>query len=315
MVLNSIEQNILIPNARHHCDIFVHYFDQTEEYAGRFNRGGTIDSSEIFLLKAVARNVSDLYDYGGTSKEDAALKNPISVIIQGETDEQFWKKRQTQLDRYKSALNKNGEPLYFPWRAHNYTNTTLDNIVRQWHSIDAVFQLMQDHGEQNDIHYSQVGMFRNDAMYLSPIDVYRLDMKHSSNNLRNYTVVPSFGSHPINDRMIYGPLEPIKIWATKRFEMIEQRAEQAKDPGFEMQSERFLNALIFPAMEKMGYPTWINTDVCFIRTRASSTALLDDCVIGGVVRSFRHNRKKSVEHIIGRKCATEITRQRRYIKC
>eukprot|EP00980_Cylindrotheca_fusiformis_P023514 scaffold10551_cov63-Cylindrotheca_fusiformis.AAC.3 len=140
---------------------------------------------------------------------------------------------------------------------------------------------------------------------------------HSTGDVGNYTVVPSFGSHPINDRMIYGPLEAIKIWATKRFEMIEQRAEQAKDPGFEMQPERFLNASIFPAMEKLGYPTWINTDVCFIRTRASSIALLDDCVIGGVVKRFRHDRKNSVEKVTGRKCAisAEIIEQRRFIKC
>eukprot|EP00980_Cylindrotheca_fusiformis_P000567 scaffold147_cov113-Cylindrotheca_fusiformis.AAC.1 len=150
MVLKSIEQNILIPNARHHCDIFVHYFDQTEEPAGRLNGGGMINPSEVFLLEAAARNVSRHY-----FRKKAPL-NPISVIFLGETDEQFWKKRQTQLDRYKSALNKDGLPVYFPWRAHNYTNTTLDNIVRQWHSIEAVFQLMQAHGERNGIQYSQV---------------------------------------------------------------------------------------------------------------------------------------------------------------
>jgi hypothetical protein len=71
-------------------------------------------------------------------------------------------------------------------------------------------------------------------------------------------VVSCFDSHPINDRMIYGPYEAIKIWSSKRFELIEERARMSLHPGFEMHSESFLNASIFPAMEQLGYLTYTN---------------------------------------------------------
>jgi hypothetical protein len=56
LVLPSIEQNILIPNARHHCDIFVHYYFKREEAAGRYNLGGKIDPNEILLLETAVSN-------------------------------------------------------------------------------------------------------------------------------------------------------------------------------------------------------------------------------------------------------------------
>jgi hypothetical protein len=35
MVLPSIVKNVLIPNARHNCDVYVHFYEQYEAMAGR----------------------------------------------------------------------------------------------------------------------------------------------------------------------------------------------------------------------------------------------------------------------------------------
>jgi hypothetical protein len=304
MVLRSIEKNILLPNARHKCDIFVHYFDQAHDVAGRWNHGGKIDPNEILLLEPAAKNVSQKHHND----------NSQVVVFVSETDAQFWTKRRDMLYRYKNAVHEDGKAIYFPWAALKYTNSTIDNMVRQWHSIDSVFQLMEKHAKRHDINYTRVAMFRNDAMYLTPIDIYMLDKDY--NDTRNqHVVVPYFGSHPINDRMIYGPYEAIKIWSTKRFELIEERARMSLDPGFEMHSESFLNASIFPAIKQLGYLTYINEDICFIRTRADSMALLDDCVTGGVVGLFRHNRKEIVEQLIGRACVREFVEEKKYLRC
>jgi hypothetical protein len=304
MVLRSIEKNILLPNARHNCDIFVHYFDQAHEVAGRYNRGGKIDPNEILLLERAAKNVSQ------TNANDTSQV----VVFVSETDAQFWTKRRDTLYRYKNAVYEDGMPIYFPWAELTYTNSTIDNMVRQWHSIDSVFQLMEKHAKRHDINYTRVAMFRNDATYLTPIDIYMLDQNYSDTR-NQHVVVPCFGSHPINDRMIYGPYEAIKIWSTKRFELIEERARMSLDPGFEMHSESFLNVSIFPAMEKLGYLAYINKNICFIRTRADSMALLDDCVTGGVVGRFRINRKEVVEQVIGRACVREFVEEKKYVRC
>jgi hypothetical protein len=57
MVLPSIIQNVLISNARHNCDIYVHFFQQFKEGTGRKNKGGEIDPREILQLRPTAHAV------------------------------------------------------------------------------------------------------------------------------------------------------------------------------------------------------------------------------------------------------------------
>jgi hypothetical protein len=88
--------------------------------------------------------------------------------------------------------------------------------------------------------------------FLTPIDhIASLDRDEMDVHNQHAILAP-FGKHPVNDRMIYGPLEGVKVWATKRFELIENRVQLRQDPGFEMHSERFLNATILPAIQELG---------------------------------------------------------------
>jgi hypothetical protein len=297
MVLPSIVRNLLIPNARHNCDVYVHFYQQYEEVAGRKNRGGKVDPTEVFLLEQAVKAV--YRKYGPT--EGRNVHTP-QIAYTYDTEVQFWDKRRATIERYHHTMNADGKPAYYPYGAKTYTNSSLDNIVKQWHSIEYAFKLMDISAKQLGVTYSRVGMFRSDAMYLSPIDIALLD-KNVTDSQNRHTVMAPFARMPVNDRMIYGAYEAVKLWSTKRFELLEERAKAQTDPGFIMHSEKFLNASIFPAMEAMGYKSNINRDICFVRTRADESAMVSDCNVGGDTRGWdKVNKKNVVEDLVQHNC-------------
>ena len=294
MALPSIIRNLLIPNARHQCDIYVHFFDQFQEEEGRKNKGGTIDPRDIFILQQAAVAVAKQY-----GPRDGRLPN---VQFTHDSEEDFWGKRGDAIRKYHTTLNDDGKPAYFPWDAKTYTNSSLDNMVKQWHSVEYSFRLMEYHAKKLGVTYNRVGMFRSDALYMTPIDIALLD-RGVADTQNNHAVMAPFAQMPVNDRMIYGPYEAVKVWATKRFELIETRVKLRQDPGYEMHSERFLNASVLPEIEKLGVELHINRDICFVRTRADISAMVSDCSVGGFTRGWKGvDRKALVESIVGRNC-------------
>jgi hypothetical protein len=142
-------------------------------------------------------------------------------------------------------------------------------------------------------------------MFVTPIDIASLDL--DGMDVQNqHAIVPGFAQHPANDRMIYGPLEGVRVWATKRFELIEKRVQSHQDPGFGMHSERFINATVLPAIEELGITLYTNSDICFIRTRADKSVILDDCFLRNVPRTRGwwgpDTVKSLVESIVGTSC-------------
>ena len=297
MVLPSIIQNILIPNARHQCDIYVHFFLQYSEKPGRKNKGGTVDPQDVFLLESAAKTVAEQY---GPSFN----KRVPHVAFTHDTEEEFWDKRRDLLKKYHNTLGPDGKPAYFPWKARTYIKSSLDNMVKQWHSIEYGFKLMEASAKQLNVTYSRVGMFRSDAMYLTEIDIASLDQGVIDTG-NNHAVLAPFSQMPVNDRMIYGPYKAVKIWATRRFELIEERVRLRQDPGFEMHSEHFLNASILPEIRELVVEIHINKDICFVRTRADMSAMVNDCVIGGMTRGWnRVDPKALVENIVQKTCTS-----------
>eukprot|EP00980_Cylindrotheca_fusiformis_P015260 scaffold4247_cov66-Cylindrotheca_fusiformis.AAC.1 len=288
MVLPSIERNILPRNPD--CDIFVHFFYQEGEPEGRFNHGGKADPNEILLLKE-------------SILKDASSARVIKFV--NDTREGFLQERQVQLWRYHEAYSRAGKQLYFPWN-HGWDKSTLDNMVAQWHSIERAFKTMEDHANQNNVEYTRVAMLRNDVLFLTPIDIMQLDKRTVDSENQRF-VVPNFCKYPVNDRMIYGPYHAVKVWSTERFHLIEKRVQLKEKAGSVMQSERFLNDSIFPAIRRQyGYEMHINPDICFVRTRAESIAFTDDCKMKGTVRGFKKkNMKALVEQTIGKKCISQ----------
>eukprot|EP00980_Cylindrotheca_fusiformis_P024054 scaffold11478_cov70-Cylindrotheca_fusiformis.AAC.1 len=326
MVLPSIRKNILQPNARYNCDVFVHFFYKEKEDAGRFNDGGIIDPTEILLLEDAVQQV---------------MKPSASTIIRfvNDTEKEFFQKRKVQLHRYATAIEPiRKRRLYYPWRENDWSFESQVNVVKQWHSIDAVFDLMTlYHGaSNNNTTYTRVGMFRNDVMFLTPIDIFHLGSGSKNTNTNhpiwdegnNHFVIPDFANHPVNDRMVYGPYEAVKIWATKRFELIEERAKIPAFAGRVLHSERFLKHSIIPRMEKVvSSDKVLNPDICFVRTRPNSVAIYNDCILGKTTNtssssSFQEEEEywiQQIEEIYGQPCPNRITSDSllgvAYLKC
>jgi hypothetical protein len=73
-------------------------------------------------------------------------------------------------------------------------------------------------------------------------------------NDNRISVIPNFAKYPINDRLIYGPYEAVKIWASKRFLKIDDYANSSiSKPGMVMHSETFLNASILQSIKELSH--------------------------------------------------------------
>jgi hypothetical protein len=266
LVLPSIITNVLMPNMVYGCDIFVHYYDVEAEAPGRASKGGKIDTTAVARLKEKVDEI-DSEDLGFAKKPD--------VVIVSDTDETFWDARRDTLDTYRTAKAPDGNFKYFPWKDISYVwPTSTDNIVKQWHSIEGAWGAMTKHAAVKQKRYNRVAMLRSDVVYVTPINIYETaNRQHDTNN--EIAVIPSFATYPVNDRMIYGPYDAVKVWATERFSRLEKHAEDR--PGYGMHSERYLADSILPAIEEKGFGVEQSRNICFFRARADGQVHLNDC--------------------------------------
>ena len=187
IVLPSLVQNVIEPNIRYNCDYFVHFHNRGFEQAGRSGAGGVINASEIYLLKekveAVARNVS--------------MPALPTVQFTFDTEESFWTTYRDLMKKLRETKDKKGTLLYFPHADKSYHfPTSMDNIVKMWHSIQSSWNLMQSFEKENGLKYKQVAMIRSDVFYAAPLDIYNASDDRTA-------VIPGFGRYPVSDRMIY----------------------------------------------------------------------------------------------------------------
>jgi hypothetical protein len=321
LVLPSIVKNVLLPNKANQCDIFLHYYDSKYEEGGsRSGNGGTIDPSQVWLLPDA---VSQVYGYNKNNSSSSTAPR-VRVSITMDTNDTFWKKRGQVLEKYRTTKNPaDGNYLYYPWMAKSFVHpTSIDNIVKQWHSIDAVWNDMVHKGKLWNKNYTRVAMLRNDVMFVTPFNIYQLQLDNGNGNGNHNTTfdydnnkvaVPNWARFPINDRMVYGPYQAIQIWATERFTRLEDHV-RSYEPGYGMHSERFLNHSIFPAIREhvLGFQVVANPDICFFRVRADGSVWLNDCTTrDGAAKGFRtRDTLALVESIIGRKCIQSKYSQR-----
>jgi hypothetical protein len=297
IVLPSAVKNVLIPNSKYNCDVYAHSMTVQKEEAGRSGRGGTIDFNSIFLLEDRVREVAA--NFTGRIPH---------VAITIDSEEHFWKTHKAEIQKFRDTKDVDGSLLYFPWLTNSYQYPiSMDNMVKQWHSIETVWHLMEEESKRLHVSYDRIAMLRSDVFYATPIDIYQTNKTHTSNR---DAVLPGFAMYPVNDRMIYGPYDAVKIWATERFQRIDDHVQKVQ-PGIGMHSERFLNGSILPAIRESGTKVVINPDICFFRVRADETIWISDCdrsldnvtVPEGIGRGFRKvNKKKLVEDIVGLPC-------------
>jgi hypothetical protein len=330
LVLPSIIENVIRPNAAHNCDYFVHYFNLTQEAAGRSGKGGHLNTSEILLLEQHVQ------------REAPPGQRRPKVVFLAEQEEDFWKKYEALINKTRDTKDSKGRFLYYPWKDKSYEYPgSVDNIIKMWHSIQSAWLLMEQHATEDNIQYSRVAMLRADVMYVSSIDIYRLDNDQLDNDHNNdtdanagalfdhenrFAVVPSFAKFPVNDRMIYGPHAAVKIWAAERFARLETHVQSIlkDDPGYGMHSERFLNHTIFPAIRQAGIEIHDHPHMCFFRVRTDETVWVSDCDPRAQIKAERiarivriKKKKKVVEGLIGRQCGkvTRLIRSVRTMDC
>lgn len=306
LVLPSIIRNILIPNKENRCDIYLHHYDVTEEKGDRRSgRGGQINARDVDLLYDAVNQV-----YGNQT-------NHPHVSITSDTDEEFWSKRGKSIEKYRKTKGADGKYLYYPWMAHSYSYPrSIENIVKQWHSIDSVWNHMEENALALKKDYSSIAMMRNDVVFVTPFNVYNTSRNVKDVSL-DYVGVPSWARFPINDRMVYGSYKGVKIWSTERFERLENHVV-TYEPGYGMHSERFLDHAIFPAIQELGIKVIENPDICFFRARADGSAWTSDCVTrNGSARNFRKiNTQSMVEDIVGRPCVqSKFSRKITQVHC
>ena len=300
LVLPSLIKNVLRPNARYSCDYFVHYYNISFEASSRSGQGGKLDPHEIRLLsKAI---------------NETQVTNTFSTVkFTMDEDSDFWKQRAALINELHTTKLNGGRPLYLPWKDTTYKYTTLDNIIKMWHSIQGSWQLMQEHAASTNITYTRVAMMRSDVVYMTPTDIWErgdnVAGKHYDVN-NTHAVIPGFAKFPISDRMIYGPAQAVRIWADTRFAYLKSDKDKCSKPnsdcyGMFLHSESLLRRLL----QQVKWEE--HTTMCFFRVRVDESVWFQDCDIRGARKlasphiqmpTSLRARQALIEKVLGRPC-------------
>ena len=308
LVLPSIVKNIVAVNPG--CDYFVHYYHMTKEAAGRSGAGGFIDPTAVLLLRDAVHQEARRH-----GNDDDEL--PIVEFVH-DKEKDFWIRYSELIEKIRTT-RVDGKYLYFPWKETTYKHPdTTDNIVKMWHTIQSSYELMESVAASKGIEYNIVGMFRLDVVYVTPINIRdattTTQQSHPNNALVPATIA-NFGNFPVSDRMIYGPCDAVKAWATQRFARLDSHVQYMlkQEPGLGMHSERFVYYTLFPLIQNITtirkHPT-----ICFFRARADETVWVSDCsnenssiaapsIIEDLLKGNR-TLHDVVQDAIGRPCST-----------
>jgi len=260
-VLPSLIKNVVSVNKKYRCDYFVHFFNATSEasagsnstYARGGNHGGIVIPDDVYLLKKAVEE-----------HRDTTTKNPILVNFASDTNEDFSRDRKAYIDEivHGKGTGKQSSNPYFVQEA-SFTEQSLRNILKMWHSQDRVWNLMEESTERQ---YNRVAMLRLDVIYTTPIDVYKVptndtippdynadylqtleiaSRKHTPVEYfddvdESHCVLPFFKSFPVNDRYFAGPYEAAKIWAKDRFSKARKHVHEIL-PALEAKRDRELS--------------------------------------------------------------------------
>jgi hypothetical protein len=278
-VLPSIIRNVIVPNLQYNCDYYAHYYQVEGEEASRSGHAGKINADDILLLKTAIQQIHNETASNGT-QGISRLESVPQVSFISDTNASFWEARGNLVEKYRTTKRNDGNYLYYPYKEQNYMYpTTMDNIVKQWHSIDAVWKKMEQSAIELNKAYSRVTMLRSDVIYLNTVDVFRIHSKATDTD-NEYLTIPDWAGWPINDRMVSGPFDAVKVWATERFSRLDRyvRTNVVARAGYGMHPEKFLNGEILPHITKnLGYKLDLNKRFCFVRVRADGGIWIDDC--------------------------------------
>ncbi|KAL9178474.1 hypothetical protein ACHAXT_003804 [Thalassiosira profunda] len=254
-VYPSIMWNLLRPNPE--CDVFVHTYNVTKVMGKRGGEDGTgsVNASDISLLQ----------------------KNRSAIMF--ESDKSFRHKR-----------NVNYYRTLFPRPSRWDYPSSIDNMVRQWHSIEMVWAIMETHEMSVQARYTDVGLFRLDVVFTHPIIIDGADEVAVIPPLMYEATRSKTAWGGYNDRLFYGKREYAKPWATERFNSVPsylhwQKTNKHYDQRRGLHSEDFLRWLLV-----FHFPTPLKTKpLCFHRIR-STGMVMNDCHL--IAARFKFNEAK-----------------------
>jgi hypothetical protein len=169
--------------------------------------------------------------------------------------------------------------------------------------------------------YTTVAMLRSCVVYVTPIVIHDATSSGEATTAKPTVTIPSFGKHSISDRIIYGPSEAVKIWASERFSRLETHIQYVQEhiPGWGMHSERFLNKTLFPAIREITHIRQHPT-MCFLGARADESVWVSDCEgpasvsAPSIRQALGNDMRLVVERTIGRKCPGAVKRLSQNVK-
>jgi hypothetical protein len=301
-------------NKNYNCDYYVHVYNKSFEEPGRSGTGGPINPEDVYLLEDALQMV-----YNGYRKS----KMPTLDIV-FETEEDFQRIRSNELKAMTEGWPRGKNPYAF------FDRDTFHNILKMWHGQERVWELMEDGWRRknqncsvccNSVHhYTRVVMLRLDVVYVTPIDVWKVrfdcdlntfegnrcpdvnnsDKKSFEKDLyfidsgNKYAVIPGFSAFPVNDRMIYGPYDAVKVWASQRFQrahshvlethMVNPINNQSviiippRGPkGKGLHDETFVSESLLPAIkQEYGINVHVDPRIWFKRVRADGSIWILD---------------------------------------
>jgi len=183
------------------------------------NKGGTVAPQDVYLLRDAVRKEYEgesegEIDENGRSTSTSSWSSsslfggPPTVHFVADTDRDFAAQRREWIDEIvwrnasststsKSNSNSNSnsnhrdhdhdhdQNPYFV-QEPSFTDRTLLNILKMWHSQDRVWNLMEETSKQHHQHhqrqrqrnkkYDRVAMLRLDVIYTTPIDIYKIPL-------------------------------------------------------------------------------------------------------------------------------------------
>lgn len=156
----------------------------------------------------------------------------------------------------------------------------MDNMIRQWHSIDTGWKLLTSYENKMLKRYERVGFFRLDVIYMHPINI----LTNESAVIPPLMFSQGFKNNFLNDRLFYGDRDIGAIWASERFDSVDEfiswkMSNKDKVTFSGLHSEEMLRFLLIEKHRLSANITLRN--ICFQRVRTTGKVLTSDCDIFG----------------------------------
>lgn len=246
----SIQRYILHPNKE--CNVFVHSFN-------------------ISTLTVIRND------------EHVASLFPADLNLLVHNDQE-----RIQLESMETFYSKHNISFF---RQHHHRGWgesfgSTENMVKAWHSIQGVWNIMKQYQLKHKIRYKRVGLFRCDVMYTHTISIQNPTERAVIPKDFVWYLKKKQDTRLVNDRGMYGDYQYAEIWATKRFSFastyVKRHSNESALSGVEntaqgIHSESFLYELL----EYFRVP-YEEKNMCFFRLRATGVVLHEDCIIPGL---------------------------------